>query len=128
MEDLLLEPVVDTDGLAAALPLSTHCRQEIAALRAEVAGLRRPNLALRQQAGYWKGMPAQAGRRLAALEQEIDPLRGENRQLQAHAFGRTSEQSTARDRSHQREGETDPTAARQPRGQRRGCLGPPRRA
>jgi transposase len=96
-------------------------------LRVEVAGLRRENLELRQQAGYWKGMHVQAGRRIAALEQEVEQLRGENRKLQAQAFGRKSEQSTSRDRSHGLEGETDPTAPRQPRGQRRGRRGPQRR-
>jgi transposase len=127
MEALLLEPLADTDGLASALQLIAQCRQDVAALRAEVAGLRRENLELRQQAGYWKGMHAQAGRRIAALEQEVEQLRGENRQLQAQAFGRKSEQSTLRDRSNHLEGETDPCAARQPRGQRRGRRGPPRR-
>ncbi len=127
MEGLLLEPVADTHGLAAALQLIEHCRQEVAALRAEVAGLRRENLELRHQAGYWKGMHAQAVRRLAALEQEVEQLRGANRQLQAQAFGRPSERATARDRSHHLEGETDPSPARQPRGQRRGRRGPPRR-
>jgi transposase len=127
MEGLLLEPAVDTRGLAAALQLIAQCRQEVAALRAEVTGLRRENLELRQQAGYWKGMHAHAVRRITALEQEVEQLRGENRQLQAQAFGRKSEQATARDRSNHLEGETDPTAARQPRGQRRGRRGPKRR-
>jgi transposase len=127
MEGLLLEPVADTAGLAAALQLVAQCRQEIAALRAEVAGLRRENLELRHQAGYWKGMHAQASRRLAALEQDVDQLRGENRQLQAQAFGRRSEQTASRDRSNHLEGETDPSAPRQPRGQRRGRPGPQRR-
>jgi transposase len=127
MEGFLLEPVADTDGLATALRLIAPFRQEVAALRAEVAGLRRANLELRQQAGYWQGMHAQAGRRITALEQEVEQLRGANRQLQAQAFGRKSEQSTARDRAQHLEGETDPTAARQPRGQRPGRRGPQRR-
>src|SRR5215469_18052107 len=127
MEGLLLEPVADPGGLAAALQLIVQCRQEVVALRAEVAGLRRENLELRQQAGYWKGMHAQAVRRIAALEQDVEQLRGQNRQLQAQAFGRQSEQSPSRDRSNHLEGETDPTAARPPRGQRRGCPGPQRR-
>ncbi len=127
MERLLLDPVADTDGQAALSSLITQFRQEVAALRAEVAGLRRDNLELRQQAGYWKGMHAQAVRRIAALGQEVEQLRGENRQLQAQAFGRRSEQSTSRDRSHHLEGETNPHAVPQPRGQRRGHRGPQRR-
>ena len=127
MEALLLEPVAATDGLTAALQLIAQCRREVAALRDEVAGLRCENLELRQQAGYWKGMHAQAVRRIAALEHEVEQLRGENRQLQAQAFGRQSEQSAARDRSNHLEGEIDPTATRSPRGQRRDCPGPKRR-
>ena len=99
MEGFLLEPVADTDGLATALRLIAPFRQEVAALSVEVTGLRRDNLERRQQAGYWQGMHAQAGRRITALEQEVEQLRGENRQLQAQAFGRKSEQSTARDRA-----------------------------
>ena len=127
MEGLLLEPVADPSGLAAALQLIAQCRQEVVALRAEVAGLRRESLELRQQAGYWKGVHAQAVRRIAALEQEVEQLRGEKRQLQAQAFGRQSEQATSRDRSNHLEGETDLAATRQPRGQRRGRRGPKRR-
>jgi transposase len=127
MEGLLLEPGADSDGLDTALPLIAQCRQEIAALRAEVARLRRENLELRQQAGYWQGLHAQAVRRIGALAQEVEQLQGKNRQLQAQAFGRQSEQATARDRANHLEGETDPAAARSPRGQRRGRQGPPRR-
>jgi transposase len=127
MEGLLLDPVTDADDRSALTGLITQFHQEVAALRAEVAGLRRENLELRQQAGYWKGMHAQAVRRIAALEQEVEQLRGENRQLQAQAFGRKSEQSTSRDRSNHLEGETDANAVRQPRGQRRGRRGPQRR-
>jgi transposase len=127
MEGLLLDPVANADERSALTGLIAQFRQEVAALRDEVAGLRRENLELRQQAGYWKGMHAQAIRGIAALEQEVEQLRGENRQLQAQAFARKSEQSTARDRSNHLEGETDPTAARPPRGQRRGRRGPPRR-
>jgi len=127
MEGLLLDPVANADERLALTGLIAQFRQDVASLRAEVAGLRRENLELRQQAGYWKAMHAQAVRRIAALEQEVEQLRGENRQLQAQAFARKSEQSTARDRSNHLEGETDATAARQPRGQRRGRRGPQRR-
>ena len=67
MEGLLLDPVANVDERSALTGLIAQFRQEVAALRAEVAGLRRENLELRQQAGYWKGMHAQAVRRIAAL-------------------------------------------------------------
>src|SRR4051794_30523825 len=92
MQGPLLEPDMDTGNPPPAVPSLAQLHQELAALRAEVAGLRRDNLELRQQAGYWKGMHAQACRRLAELEQEHEHLRGENRKLQAQAFGRKSEQ------------------------------------
>jgi transposase len=101
--------------------------QEVAALRGEVATLRRANLEWRQQAGYWKSMHTQACRRLATLEQEAEQLRGENRKLQAQAFGRKSEQSSSTDRTNTLEGERHPSEAGRVRGQRRGRPGPARR-
>jgi len=126
MEDLLLEPVCDTDAPASAYQLIAQLRCEVAELRVEVAGLRRENLELRQQAGYWKGMHAQACRRIAELEAEVEHLRGENRKLKDQAFGRKSEKQSRSDRSNQLE---DPSEARpqRPRGQQRGRPGHPRR-
>lgn len=126
MEDLLLEPACDTDVLASARQLIAELRHEVAELRAEVAGLRRENLELRQQAGYWKGMHAQACRRIAALETEVEYLRGQNRKLQAQAFGRKSEKQSRSDRSNQLEDPSEPRPQR-PRGQQRGNPGHPRR-
>src|SRR6516162_7863161 len=101
MEGLLLEPGSDTHPLPSAVSLLARLHRDVEALRAEVAGLRRENLELRQQAGYWKGMHAQACRRLAELEQEVEQLRGENRQLQAQQFGRPSEKQSRQDRSNE---------------------------
>jgi transposase len=126
MEGLLLEPGSDTDHLPSAASLLARLHQEVAALRAEVAGLRRENLELRQQAGYWKGMHAQAGRRLAELEQELEQLRGENRKLQAQAFGRKSEKQSGSDRSNQLDDPSETNPSR-PRGQQQGRPGPQRR-
>jgi transposase len=126
MEDLLLEPACDTEALASALQLIAQLRREVAELRAEVAGLRRENLELRQQAGYWKGMHAQACRRIAELQTEVEHLRGENRKLQAQAFGRKSEKQCRRDRSNQLD---DPSEVKpqRPRGHQHGHPGHQRR-
>jgi len=126
MEGLLLEPGSDTNHLPSPVSLLARLHQEVVALRAEVAGLRRENLELRQQAGYWKGMHAQAGRRLAELEQELEQLRGDNRKLQDQAFGRKSEKQSGSDRSNQLD---DPSATppSRPRGHQQGRPGPQRR-
>src|SRR5690242_17959997 len=52
MEGLLLEPGSDTNHLPSPVSLLARLHQEVVALRTEVAGLRRPSLELRQQAGY----------------------------------------------------------------------------
>ena len=48
--------------------------QEVATLRAEVQGLHRENLELRQQVGYWKSRHRDALRRITALEQNVEQL------------------------------------------------------
>ena len=52
-----------------------------------MAQLRRENLELRQQAGYWRSRHAVAKQQIAALEQEVAQLCGENRKLQDQLFG-----------------------------------------
>ena len=95
-------------------------------LRAEVTGLRRENLQLRQQAGYWQSRHADALRRIAALEQENQQLRGENRKLQAERFGRRSEKQPGNDRSNDLEDPADAQPKR-PRGRQPGQPAPRRR-
>jgi transposase len=126
MEGLLLKPDSDTDNPTSVVPLLAQLRQEVVVLRAEVAGLRRENLELRQQAGYWQSRHADAVRRLAALEQANEHFRGENRKLQAQAFGRKSEKQSSSDRSSQLD-DADEPKTRRPRGQQRGRPGPQRR-
>ena len=46
MEGLLLDPVANVDERSALTGLIAQFRQEVAALRAEVTGLRRENLEL----------------------------------------------------------------------------------
>src|SRR5260370_14662337 len=126
MEGLLFEPGLDTENPPSAALLLAQLRREVAELRAEVAGLRRENLELRQQAGYWQSRHADAVRRIAALQQENEYLQGENRKLQAQAFGRKSEKQSASDRSNQLDDPDEPKTCR-PRGQQRSRPGPQRR-
>ena len=126
MEDLLLEPGLEVECPPSVADLLSELRQEVAELRAEVSRLRRENLELRQQAGYWQSRHADAVCRIAALERENEHLRGENRKLQAQAFGRKSEKQSRSDRSHQLDDprETKPS---QPRGHQPGYPGHRRR-
>ena len=126
MEDLLLEPELSTAYLPSVVELLERLRDEVVVLRAEVSVLRRENLELRQQAGYWQSRHADAVRRIAVLEQENAQLRGENRKLQDQLFARKSEKQTRRDRSNQLQDPSE-TPSPRPRGQQRGRPGPQRR-
>jgi transposase len=126
MEDVLLEPLEAVPADADLALLVVRLLAEVDQLRAEVAGLRRENLELRQQAGYWQSRHADALRRLAALEQENEQLRGEKRQLEAEQFGRRSEKHSGSDRSNQLEDPADAKPKR-PRGRQPGQPAPRRR-
>src|ERR1700730_19041151 len=126
MEDLLLDPCLDIDLRPSLAEEFALFRQELVELRAEVARLRRDNLELRQQAGYWQSRHADAVRRIATLEQENEQLRGENRKLQAERFGRRSEKHSGSDRSNELEDPTDAKPKR-PRGRPPGQPAPHRR-
>jgi transposase len=117
---------LDTENSTSTVLLLAQLSREVAELRAEVARRRRENLELRQQAGYWQSQHADAVRRIAALEQENEHLRGEHRKLQAQAFGRKSEKQSPSDRSNQLDDPDEPTTRRS-RGQQRGRPGPQRR-
>jgi transposase len=95
-------------------------------LRAEVATVRGENLELRRQAGYWQSRHADAVRRIAALEQENEHLRGEIRKLQAERFGRRSEKQAGSDRSNDLDDPSEAQPKRQ-RGRQPGQPAPPRR-
>jgi len=101
-------------------------RSELTQLRGEVAALRRENLELRQQVGYWKGMHARAVERIAVLEQENEHLRGENHRLQQQLFGKKSEKQSAKDRSNHLEGFDDKDSSESP-GPKKKQRGPQRR-
>jgi transposase len=109
MDGVLLAPLESGPADADLAVLVTRLLAEVDQLRAEVAGLRRENLELRQQVGYWRSRHADAVRRVAALEQENEQLRGEIRKLQAERFGRRSEKQSGSDRSNDLD---DPTEAK----------------
>src|SRR5436305_12111014 len=125
-------PLIPIDGPKDSVPeliaLVTDLRQDVAALRAQVQGLQRENLELRQQVGYWKSRHRDALSRISTLEQKVEQLEGEKRQLQADLFGRRSEVQSGTDRSNDLEDPQD--GSRRPkrnRGQQPGNPGPKRR-
>jgi transposase len=126
MDGVLLTPLEAVPADADLAALVTRLLAEVDQLRAEVASLRRENLELRQQAGYWHSRHADAVRRITALEQENEQLRGENRKLQAERFGRRSEKQSGSDRSNELEDPADTKPKRQ-RGRQPGQPAPPRR-
>src|SRR5437660_3397505 len=126
MAGVLLTPVEAARAGAALSALVTRLLAEVDQLRAEVTGLRRENLELRQQAGYWQSRHADALRRIAALEQENEQLRGEVRKLQAERFGRRSEKQSSSDRSNDLDDPAN-TKPKRPRGRQPGQPAPRRR-
>src|SRR6202011_4506943 len=112
MDGVLLAPLESGPADADLAVLVTRLLAEVDQLRAEVAGLRRGNLEFRQQVGYWRSRHADAVRRVAALEQENEQLRGEIRKLQAECFGRRSEKQSASDRSNELKDPADDTPKR----------------
>src|SRR4051794_30316757 len=124
-----LVPVCDpSDSASALIALVQDLRQEVAELRAEVQALQRENLELRQQVGYWKSRHRDALGRVTALEQKVEQLEGEKRQLQADLFGRRSETQSRPDRSHDWDDPQDDSQGPQrKRGQQPKNPGPQRR-
>jgi transposase len=103
-------------------------RQEVADLRAEVERLQRENLEFRQQAGYWKSRHRDALQRITELEQTVEQLQGEKRQLQADLFGKSTETTTRSDRSnHLDDPQDNSRETPRKRGQQPGNAGPKRR-
>jgi transposase len=103
-------------------------RQELADLRAEVERLKRENLEFRQQAGYWKSRHRDALNRITELDQKVEQLEGEKRQLQADLFGKSTETTTRNDRSKDLDDPQDDSQEPQrKRGQQPGNAAPKRR-
>ncbi len=93
-------PVCPSDSSSDLIALVQDVRREVGELRAQVHCLERENLELRQQVGYWKSRHRDALARVTALEQKVEQLEGEKRQLQADLFGRRSETQARNDRSN----------------------------
>jgi transposase len=126
MDGVLFSPLNAGTAGADLTALVTRLLAEVDQLRAEVGVLRCENLELRQQAGYWRSRHADAVRRIAALEQENEQLRGEVRKLEAERFGRRSEKQSGSDRSNELEDPADDTPKRR-RGRQPGQPAPRRR-
>jgi transposase len=110
------------------MALVQDVRREVGELRARVHCLERENLELRQQVGYWKSRHRDALDRVATLEQQVEQLEGEKRQLQADLFGRRSEAQPGNDRSHDLDDpQDDSQTPKRDRGQQPGNPGPKRR-
>ena len=128
MNGQLVPDSVASDFFLESASLVETVRQEVAQLRADLQRLQRENLELRQQVGFWKSCHRDALVRIKALEQKVEHLEGEKRQLQADLFGRRSEQKPLNDRSNHLDDPHDPSPEpRRNRGQQPGNAGPGRR-
>src|SRR5215204_7344297 len=128
MDGQLVQVCGPRDSVSALIALVKDLRQEVAELRAEVQALQRENLELRQQVGYWKSRHRDALDRITALEQKVEQLEGEKRQLQADLFGRRSETQPRNDRSnHLDDPQDDSPGPKRNRGQQPENPGPKRR-
>jgi transposase len=121
-------PVGPSDSSSELMALVEDLRRQVSALHAKVDRLERENLELRQQAGSWKSRHRDALDRITALEQNVEQLEGEKRQLQADLFGRRSETPSRHDRSNQLDDPQDDSQTPQRnRGQQPENPGPKRR-
>jgi transposase len=121
-------PACPNASLSEPLALIEDLRRGFDELRARVHRLERENLELRQQAGYWKSRHRDALDRVTALEQEVQQLEGQKRQLQADLFGRRSEARSGNDRTNDLDDpQADSQKTRRGRGQQPGNPGPKRR-
>jgi hypothetical protein len=128
MDCQLVQVCCSSGSFPSFIDPAENVSRETVELRAEVERLQRENLEFRQQAGYWKSRHRDALLRIAALEQKVEQLEGEKRQLQADLFGRRSETRPLNDRSNDLDDPQD--EARGPerkRGQQPGNSGPKRR-
>jgi transposase len=117
-----------SDPSTKLMALVEDLRREVGELRAQVHRFERENLELRQQVGYWKSRHRDALGRVTALEQNVEQLEGEKRQLKADLFGRRSEAQPGKDRSNDLDDpQDDSQGLKRNRGQQPGNPGPKRR-
>ena len=90
MDGVFVEPLLLSDTGKDPAVLPSRLLAENDQLRAEIDGLRRENLELRQLAGYWRSMHARATQRLEEVHQELDLLRGEIRQSRRSSYLRST--------------------------------------
>jgi transposase len=128
MDGPLVQLGCPSDPSTELIALVEDLRREMGELRAKVHRLERENLELRQQVGYWKSRHRDALGRITALEQKVEQLEGEKRQLQADLFGRRSEARPGNDRSNDLDDpQDDSQGPKRNRGQQPGNPGPKRR-
>jgi len=128
MDGQLIEVCGPEHSSTEWVTLLEDLRRDVAALHGRVDHLERENLELRMQAGYWKSRHRDALRRIGQLEQQVEQLQGEKRQLQADLFGRRSETTSLKDRSnHLDDPQDDTRGPGRKRGQQAGNPGPQRR-
>ena len=128
MNGQLIQSCRPSNSSSELIALVVTLREEVADLRAEVDRLKRENLESRQQAGYWKSRHRDALQRITELEQNVEQLEGEKRQLKADLFGKSTETTTRTDRSnHLDDPQDDSQETPRKRGQQPGNAGPRRR-
>jgi transposase len=128
MDGQLVQDCQPSSSASELITLVATLRQEFAELRAANQRLERENLEFRQQAAYWKSRHRDALQRIAGLEQKVEQLEGEKRQLKADLFGRRTETTTRSERSnHLDDPQDDSQAPQRKRGQQPENAGPKRR-
>ena len=81
MDCQLVQVCCSSGSFPSFIDPAENVSRETVELRAEVERLQRENLEFRQQVGYWKSRHRDALLRIAALEQKVEQLEGEKRQL-----------------------------------------------
>jgi transposase len=128
MDNQLVQPCRPSDFSAELIALVEDLRRQVSELHAKADRLERENLEFRQQVGYWKSRHRDALGRITTLEEKVEQLEGEKRQLQADLFGRRSEARPGTDRSNDLDDpQDDSQRTKRKRGQQPENPGPTRR-
>ena len=122
----VLEPEADEDRDAAFRRLRQLLRLLLFLLLGVallVRRLRQEAVLLRQQAHYWHSQHQRAKEREHQLQQQVEQLRAEIRELEKRLYGRKAETAAATT-----PGATTRHGPQRPKGQQRGAKGPSRRS